>query len=1360
MQRINKKFSKKLFAVIMMPGVIFAQVGMSWMVGDAKANKDVAFSETAGDLKSTSGDADNSAVSQKPEYVPGEVIVKFKSERINLRSVAGEKRANTFAEDKSLDKKEDLEKANISVLKINDAKTVEEKVAELKNDPNVEYAQPNFQYHLLAIDTNDTYKNSLWGLDNTGQTVNGVSGTADADVDAPEAWAVGGGANASVTVAIIDTGVAYNHPDLINDMWDGAACKDENGASLRDCNHGYDFEDEDKTPLPTTSSHGTHVAGTIAAEKNNGAGIVGVAPQAKIMALKTSLATDEIVKSIGFAEQNGAKIINASWGGGATNCAAATDQALYNAIDNFNGLFVAAAGNSAENHNGSSYFDFPADYGHATSCWSGLDNVISVAATNQTDALAPFSDYGANYIDVGAPGVNICSTVSGSTASGSADITGTTAYNETFETVTAPSLPNGWIGGGTTSNGWGTYDLGGNWGKVLYGDLNYPYANDANTYVTSPAYNLGSTREASVGFWARCDTEYSPWADYMALEYSNDNFATSAEIAKWDEPYLDELNSDSNQSGSANYYLSYNIPNQYLTDDFKFRFRWKTNSSVNNFDGCLVDDVKITTYADVDGSAGEYSYYSGTSMATPHVVGLAALIMGYKPALTYVQVKDVILNTGDSLPALAGKTVTGKRINAFNALFSLRSDTVAPILREITSVPAISEDTTPDYIFSSDEAGAVTYSGSCGNGSISQAIAGANTASFTLSAGTYSNCAIVVTDNMGNVSASLSIPSFTISPATTLGKSILFFGFGQSVGVISETEHTIRLTVPYGTDITALSPTITLSTGATVLPASGSAQNFTTSQIYTVTAGDSTSSQSYAANVVVSPNPDITSVAADKEALTESLILGTNTGLSNITAGLANPLPSSGSNGSVISWASNLPQVVSNNGSVTRPAFAAGDVEVVLTATLTKGIITDTKSFTLTVKEALNPAKDILSFNFASLSPQVIGSISGTNISLTVPYGTAITALVPTITISEGATTSPASGVAQNFTTSQAYTVTAADSSTKIYTVTVTISASSGGGGSGGSGGGGAPVVPVVTSVSAANKPLQVKPSQEGTLKWSLTGQNEIKVSIPKGSVTSATTFSVEKGSLSENYTPENETDSSLFSDLIFDINAVDGNSAAVKKFNQDLTVLLTVPELLENTSGLKLYYFDETNKKWSQIENVIFGAGAITFKVNHLTKFAVFKTEQTSSSESPTVVANVASATVSVSDGDIVQSKSSSNPFAVYIVKIANGKKYIRHIVSLEIFNHYKHLKWENLKQLDSLEGFSLSGWVRVNTGSNGTAGAGDKIYEINGDQTKHWINMTAEQFLTHGGSENAVYSINQGEADLYANGADVLSL
>ena len=606
------------------------------------------------------------------DYVSGEVLVKFKSHRINLEQYAGRIKAGRFAANKNLDKKEDIRKSNISVLKIKDAKTVEEKIAELKNDPSVEYVQPNYQYYPLSIDSNDTWKNRLWGLDNTGQDVNTTSGTSDADIDAPEAWAISEGNENEVIVAVIDNGVAYNHPDLADNMWDGSSCLDENGNYLGGCNHGYDYEDGDLTPLPTSGSHGTHIAGTIGAVKNNSKGIIGVAPNVKIMAIKTNYKTDQIIKGINFAENNGAKIINASW------ARQSSDQLLYDAISNFSGLFIAVAGNESTNNDGGMH-SYPSDY--------DLDNIISVTATNQNDNLATFSNYGVTSVDVGAPGVNIYSTISSGT---NFDI-----LNETFESVTPPSTPNEWTTEGTP-NYWGTYGLddGSFWGNVLYGDYSHvPYENNMDSTITLPSQNLNDATSATINFWSKCDTEYTTttWYDYMALEFSNDGGNIFTEILKWDEAYLDSLNNESpadDTGGSVYYFQNLSIPNEYLTNNFKLRFRWHTDSSnypIEDYDGCLVDDIKITKTIYSDGSDERYGYKQGTSMAAPHVAGLAGLIWGYKPELSYSEVKDVILSTGDSLASLAGKTVSGKRINAFNALDSLTPPVISNVQTATTT---------------------------------------------------------------------------------------------------------------------------------------------------------------------------------------------------------------------------------------------------------------------------------------------------------------------------------------------------------------------------------------------------------------------------------------------------------------------------------------------------------------------------------------------------------------------------------------------------------------------------------------------------------------------------------------------------
>jgi len=646
-----KKFGKfvSFFSICLILSVILGNFSLPVL---AYEKNGVSFEQISAKTKLNNNSAASrkikSAAIQKEkgeDYVDGEVLVKYKNNKINL-----------------------------SVLKIKDAKTVEQKIAELKNDPNIEYAEPNYRRYTSAIDTDDANRGLLWGLDNTGQSVNGVAGADDADIDASEAWAISEAITSTpVIVAVIDTGVAYNHPDLLANMWDGSSCKDENGLAIAGgCNHGYDYEDNDNTPLPSNSPHGTHVAGTIAAIKNNGKGVIGVAPQAKIMAIKFGLDVASEVKAIDFAIQNGAKIINASFVG------ASFSQPEFDAINRFQtagGIFVATAGNGGADKigdNNENNHQYPSDY--------NLDNIISAAATDQNDNRAGFSNYSATSVDVGAPGVNIYSALSQEDA----------VLFETFEDVTPPALPSDWVADGVNNN-WGTWDLNDDfWGKVLYGDIATPYASSSDTTIASPTYNL-IAGGANIDFWTQCDTEYSTssWTDYMALEFSSDNGSNFTQVLQWDEAILDYYNGENplNSTDAAVYHFeNINIPSQYLTNDFKFRLRWLANGNADTGDGdsCLVDDIKITKFS--DGSDEKYGYLNGTSMAAPHVAGLAALLWGAKPSLTYTDVKNSILNTGDPLPSLAGKTTSGKRINAFNAIDSVTMPIISNIQTATTTL--------------------------------------------------------------------------------------------------------------------------------------------------------------------------------------------------------------------------------------------------------------------------------------------------------------------------------------------------------------------------------------------------------------------------------------------------------------------------------------------------------------------------------------------------------------------------------------------------------------------------------------------------------------------------------------------------
>lgn len=574
-------------------------------------------------------------------FVKNQVLVKFKVSKISLTTSRGASALRSLAVQKNVEILQTLRTINVALL-ASKTRSTEILIKEFNLDPSIESVQPNYQYYPRSSDPDF---NKLWGLNNTGQTVNGISGTSDADIDAPEAWGISRG-NDSV-VAVIDSGVAYNHPDLVNNLWDGSSCLDSNGNPLGGCNYGYDFEDNDKTPLPTNSSHGTHVAGIIAAQLDNSIGVAGVAPHAKIMALKTSLTTDEIIQAIQFAHANGARIINASWGG-----VVDYDPALKSAIDSFEGLFITAAGNSSENHDVVKS-NYPCDY--------DSQNIICVAATDQNDNLTIFSDYGSQSVDVGAPGVNILSAVP--------SISDTNQIDETFEGVAQWAIPASW----TQTGFWGVFDMspwwGSVWGKVLYGDLHYPYLNNADTTITTPAINLGGATASLLDFWTACDTEYTTvdWRDYMSLEISNGGPYT--ELLRWDEAYID---SNLDPSGSAvNHFSDISIPSEFLTSAFKLRYRWVTNSYDNNYDGCALDDIHLTKRIVSDGSDEQYEFNDGTSMATPFVAGETAYIWSLQSSLTSEQVKEIVLTSGDSLSSLSGKTLSGTRINLLGALKEL-----------------------------------------------------------------------------------------------------------------------------------------------------------------------------------------------------------------------------------------------------------------------------------------------------------------------------------------------------------------------------------------------------------------------------------------------------------------------------------------------------------------------------------------------------------------------------------------------------------------------------------------------------------------------------------------------------------------
>ncbi|HYI81436.1 MAG TPA: S8 family serine peptidase [Thermoleophilaceae bacterium] len=560
-------------------------------------------------------EVDRAAVdgSQAP-FVPGEAIVRFEpgvtaNGRLAARAAAG------VVFDRSIP----VGRAQV----VETGGEVASAVRRLERQPDVADAQPNYRYRALADAPDDTFFSSLWGLED--------SALPDPGVNALTAWDTTRGAGQ--VIAVLDTGVALDHPDI--SLWNGGP----GGTS------GYDFVDYDDVP-DDYQFHGTHVAGTAAAIDDNDLGTVGVAPDAEVMAVRVldgdgSGSTATIAAGIDYAVANGADVINMSLGGPSDG-----DDLMSDAVagaDAADVVVVVAAGNDAQDNDDTPTYP----------CALPQPNLICVAAVNQSGNRASFSNYGAATVDVGAPGTNILS----------AETDYAEVLAEDFAT------PDDWST--STSNGgipWGLVTSPNGDGNPAAADSpsgDYGQAVDDDFYAVSAL--VKSTPISLVGQHG-CRMHFRLRYE---LEEGFDGLVPSARL-----PDLDADRFITGSSGGSFFAEQASISDMDGSASATPRFTLLSDSGIEE-DGVYLDQLQVLcrddTYSDAALPTGNYHVFNGTSMATPHVAGVAALVGAADPSAGDTEIVESIKAGGMPLAALAGVTVSGRTVDAIGAIQAVLS---------------------------------------------------------------------------------------------------------------------------------------------------------------------------------------------------------------------------------------------------------------------------------------------------------------------------------------------------------------------------------------------------------------------------------------------------------------------------------------------------------------------------------------------------------------------------------------------------------------------------------------------------------------------------------------------------------------
>jgi len=565
-------------------------------------------------------------------YVPGEVLVKFVEGVTKAGAMDMVFGFGTVGE--SILPVSDQPWDRWLKVKLAEGTSVKSALPDFAAMAEVAYVQPNYIYTVSATPKDPDY-GQQWGLKNTGQKIKDPdkswTGVAGVDMDIEHAWDTLTDCR-SVLVAVIDTGVNYNHEDLAASMWDGTGCPKDYDCSK----HGYNFADNNNDPMDLFG-HGAHVAGIIGASANNHVGISGVCWKSQIMSVKVldscgSGTIENITKGMNFAAAAGAKVVNMSLGGPTYD---RCDRKFFDAaveLQKAGAIMVVAAGNDKVDND--TKFSNPGCY--------NLDNIINVGAIDPTGKLWKDSDQGSNYgaisVDVAAPGTAILSAYPG------------TEYEIPIGDEEEWNLE-------PEKDGWIFADCQGY--RILTDPSNYcdggKYKNnidhqvwrkvDLSSYDRACMDDLGISVHVNKGDFVR-----------MAVKKDGGNpFAGGSILFSWEN-----MNHD--------YYDYPETLPLYTTADCTLGFQLQTKDSEPNRGVAINIGSDFTFITGLTLKTDEYQYETGTSMAAPNVAGVVALLWAQYPEATY---KDIILALFDGakpMGKLKGKTCTGGLVNAKNSL--------------------------------------------------------------------------------------------------------------------------------------------------------------------------------------------------------------------------------------------------------------------------------------------------------------------------------------------------------------------------------------------------------------------------------------------------------------------------------------------------------------------------------------------------------------------------------------------------------------------------------------------------------------------------------------------------------------------